>query len=415
MTSVFIHNFGCRVNQAEAFEWSDRLHELGISVEKDWRKTDVVIVNSCALTMRAEADVRQFVRRVQRESPQSRLVITGCLAEKNSEDFKSYSKVSLVVPNMSKKHLLEELVKITGKKGTTSEKKLYRSRALVKVQDGCDSHCTFCIIPYLRGKSLSVSKDEVLEKVRKAVDQGYDEVVLAGIHLGAYGRDLSPRSSLLELLKTLTQITGLKLLRLSSLDPRLVSSDLMEFLISEEKICPHFHLSLQHASKEVLKKMGRNSSAEDYLRIIDLLKAGRPESSVGADIITGFPGEEESDHEFLKNFLASSGLTYFHVFPFSPREGTPAAHWPQVDERTKKKRSEELRELSRAKNLVFKKGFEGRVLPAIAVKKKGSQVEVLSSNYIRVVLDGVTDVQLRQLIRIRIREATPSAVRGEVV
>jgi threonylcarbamoyladenosine tRNA methylthiotransferase MtaB len=415
MTSVFIQNFGCRVNQAEAFEWSDRFYELGISVEKDWRKSDVLIVNSCALTIRAEADVRQFVRRVQRESPQSKLVITGCLAEKNPEDFKSYPNVSLVIPNFSKKNLLEAILKISEIRGRTLEKRPYRSRALLKVQDGCDSHCTFCIIPSLRGKSRSVPQDQVLERVRKTVNQGYDEVVLAGIHLCAYGQDLSPKSSLLELLKTLTQIAELKLLRLSSLDPRLMSQKLMEFLITEEKICPHFHLSLQHASKEVLKKMGRNSSPEDYLRMIDFLRAGRPEASVGADIIVGFPGEEESDYEFLKNFLATSPLTYFHVFRFSPREGTVAARWRQVDERTKKKRAEELRELSRRKNLVFKKSFVGKALLAIAVKKMGMQVEALSSNYLRVVLDGAADIPLRQMIKIRIRKVAPYAVKGEVI
>lgn len=415
MTSVFIHNFGCRVNQAEAFDWSDRLAEAGIYVEKDWRKSDVVVVNSCALTARAEADVRQFVRRLQRESPQAKLIITGCLAEKSSEEFKKFPNVSMIIPNSRKDNLLEELLKLTGIKNEAVERRPFRSRALVKVQDGCDSHCTFCIIPSLRGKSRSVPAGQVVEQVRRAINQGYNEVVLAGIHLCAYGQDLSPKSSLLELLKSLTQIPGLKLLRLSSLDPRLMPTELLEFLVSEEKICPHFHLSLQHASVEVLKKMGRKSRPEEYLQLLEYLRKGRPEASLGADIIVGFPGEQETDYEFLKNFLASSPLTYFHVFSFSPREGTPAACWPQVDERIKKKRSEELRKLSREKNLAFKKNFLSQTLPAIVVKKNGLQIETLTSNYLKVILDKNVDVTLRQLIKVRISEISPYAVKGEVV
>lgn len=415
MTSVFIHNFGCRVNQAEAFDWSDHLAEAGISVDKDWRKSEVVVVNSCALTARAEADVRQFIRRLQRESPQAKVIITGCLAEKSPEEFKKYPNVALIVPNSDKNNLLEELFKLTGKKAEPVEKRPYRSRALIKVQDGCDSHCTFCIIPSLRGRSRSVAIEEVVHQVKKAVNQGYNEVVLAGIHLCAYGQDLSPRSSLLELLQTLVQIPGLKLLRLSSLDPRLLPAELLEFLVSEKKICPHFHLSLQHASVEVLKKMGRKSRPEEYLQILEFLRNGRPEASLGADIIVGFPGEEEADYQFLREFLASSPLTYFHVFSFSPREGTPAAHWLQVEEKIKKKRSEELRKLSREKNLAFKKKFLGQVLPAIVVKKTGPQIEVLTSNYLKVFLDRNSDVAIRQLVHVRINEVSPYGVKGEVV
>jgi threonylcarbamoyladenosine tRNA methylthiotransferase MtaB len=415
MTSVFIHNFGCRVNQAEAFDWSDRLNELGISVKKDWRKSDLVIVNSCALTSRAEADVRQFVRRLYREAPETRLIITGCLAEKNGQDFKNFPNVSLVIPNSAKESLVEELIRLVGPGYQKIEKKPYRSRALVKIQDGCDAHCTFCIIPSLRGKSRSVPEEQVVEQVKRAIGQGYNEVVLAGINLCAYGQDLSPESSLLKLLGSLNQIPELKLIRLSSLDPRLLSSELLDFLVSEEKICPHFHLSLQHASPEVLKKMGRKSTPEEYLQIMNFLRAGRPEAGLGADIMVGFPGEGEADFEFLKKSLVSSPLTYFHVFCFSPREGTPAAHWPQVDEKIKKRRSEELRWLSREKNLAFKQNFLGKILPAIVIKKKGVQVEALTSNYFKVIVDKAAGIAQRQVVKVRVSEVNPYSVKGEVV
>lgn len=415
MTSVFIHNFGCRVNQAEAFDWSCRLGEAGISVARDWHQAEWVVVNACALTARAEADVRQFLKRIQRESPGTRILVTGCLAEKTREELARNSSVSRIIPNSRKDSLVEELLALTGTGQDKPERRLFRSRALVKVQDGCDAHCTFCIIPSLRGKSRSRSLEQVVECARSAVDRGYQEIVLAGIHLCAYGQDLEPRKSLLDLLQALTAIEALRMVRLSSLDPRLLPRPLLEFLVREEKICPHFHLSLQHASESVLRRMGRKSTPAEYLEILNFLRAGRPEASLGADIIVGFPGEEEADFNFLKDFLRESPLNYFHVFSFSPRSGTPAAKWEQVPENIKKKRSEELRRLSREKNQAFKKMFSGRELAGIVIKKKGAMFEVLTGNYIKVMIKSEKELKPGQLVRVRVTEASPGLSQGEVV
>jgi threonylcarbamoyladenosine tRNA methylthiotransferase MtaB len=419
MTSVFIHNFGCRVNQAEAFDWSERLTRASLTVVKDWRKAQVVVVNSCALTARAEADVRQFLRKVRRELPEVRLVLTGCLREEVAEELKHSLKLNLFLPNSAKDSLVEEVLRLTGSVSKTkvSEKRPYRSRALIKIQDGCNCRCTFCIIPYLRGHSRSIPLETVREKVQKAVEEGYGEVVLAGIHLCAYGQDLTPPKSLEGLLRTLLPIPGLRLLRLSSLDPRLLPESLLKILVSEEKVCPHFHLSLQHASESVLKKMGRRSTALEYQKILGFLRSHRPEASLGADIIVGFPGEEESDYQFLKNFLQESPLNYFHVFIFSPRAGTPAERWKQVPESVKKRRSEELRKLSREKNLDFKKSFIGRTLPAVVVRKKEKQMELLTSNYLKVQVEegSGSGINLREVVKVRILQVEPFSVRGEVV
>lgn len=415
MTSVFIHNFGCRVNQAEAFDWSCRLGEAGISVARDWRQAEWVVVNACALTARAEADVRQFLKKIQRESPGARIVITGCLAEKTREELARNSSVSRVIPNSRKDSLVEELLALTGTSQDKTERRSFRSRALVKVQDGCDAHCTFCIIPSLRGKSRSRSLEQVVECTRAAVERGYQEIVLAGIHLCAYGQDLQPPKSLLDLLRALTAIEALRMVRLSSLDPRLLPRPLLEFLVTEEKICPHFHLSLQHASEPVLRRMGRKSTPAEYLEILNFLRSGRPEASLGADIIVGFPGEEEADFNFLRDFLRESPLNYFHVFSFSPRSGTPAAGWEQVPENIKKKRSEELRRLSRGKNQAFKKMFIGRELAGIVIKKKGSMFEVLTGNYIKVMIKSDKELKPGQLVRVRLTEAGPALSQGEVV
>ncbi|MCX8160313.1 MAG: tRNA (N(6)-L-threonylcarbamoyladenosine(37)-C(2))-methylthiotransferase MtaB [Candidatus Saccharicenans sp.] len=414
MTSVFIHNFGCRVNQAEAFDWSHRLGEAGISMARDWHQADWVVVNACALTARAEADVRQFLKKIQRESPGTRILVTGCLAEKTQEELAHNSAVLRVIPNSLKDNLVAELLALAGTGQRHQDRSVFRSRALVKVQDGCDAHCTFCIIPSLRGKSRSRPLEQVVECARAVTERGYQEIVLAGIHLCAYGLDQEPQKSLLDLLQALVAIKDLRMIRLSSLDPRLLPRPLLECLVTEEKICPHFHLSLQHASEPVLRRMGRKSTPAEYLEILNFLRTGRPEASLGADIIVGFPGEEEADFIFLRDFLRDSPLNYFHVFSFSPRAGTPAAGWKQVPENIRKKRSEELRRLSREKNLAFKESFIGRELAGIVIKKRETSFEVLTGNYLKVMVEGRPDLRPGQLVRVVITEVGPVISRGRV-
>lgn len=417
MTRVFIHNFGCRVNQAEAFDWSEKLAEAGLAVDRDWRDSDLVVVNTCGLTGRAEADVRQFLRKMQREKPSVRVIVTGCLAEKDRQAFSHYENVSAIVPNAAKETLVRELISLAGETGQKIQPVNYRSRALVKVQDGCDARCTFCLIPSLRGPAKSAPPQDVIRQIDRAIERGFNEVVVAGIHLCAYGQDLTPPGTLLNLLQEIVNRPGLSLLRLSSLDPRLLPQNLLEFIAGEEKICPHFHLSLQHASPGVLKKMGRRSRPEEYLEILSFLHAGRPDASLGADIITGFPEESEEDYLFLKKFLETSPLTYFHVFSYSPRPGTPAARWRGVPEKIKKDRADGLRKISREKNLAFRLKFLNQTRRAIVVRKKGDRTEALTDNYIKVILTGNKSQKagLRQLITVRINSVTPAEVRGEVV
>ena len=418
MTRVFIHNFGCRVNQAEAFDWSEKLAEAGLMVDKDWRASDIVVVNTCGLTGRAEADVRQFLRKLHREKPSARVVVTGCLAEKNREEFRKFANVSTIVPNSAKENLVREVVSLTGETRLAQEKIQpvnYRSRALVKVQDGCNARCTFCLIPYLRGPARSVPVESIITQIEKAVVRGFKEVVLAGIHLCAYGEDLTPPVTLLNLLQEIVKIEGLERLRLSSLDPRLLPESWLEFITGEGKICPYFHLSLQHASPEVLRKMGRRSRPEEYTAILDYLHRHRPEASLGADIIVGFPGEGEEDYLFLKDFLEQSPLTYFHVFSYSPRPGTPAAHWAGVSEKIKKERATELRKISREKNLAFKMKFLNEERPAVVIRKKGAKAEALTDNYIKVSLSESPGVEVRELVKVRIKEVSPLETKGEVI
>jgi threonylcarbamoyladenosine tRNA methylthiotransferase MtaB len=449
MRSFSIQNFGCRVNQAESFAWAEALEKGGLRFEAEGSRSDLVVVNSCTLTSRADRDVRKFIQRVSRENPRVRLVITGCWAGPARAMVAGLPQVLLIVPNGAKDRLPETVLSLverqsprpTGEPPPPAAPQAgipFRARAPVKVQDGCDNHCTFCVIPSVRGKSVSLPADAVVSRVRDLVGHGFREVVLAGIHLSSYGRDLAPRRSLLELLREVEKVEGLGRVRLSSLDPRWLGADLRAHVTASPKVCPHFHISLQHASERVLEEMGRASGPEGYHSLLSDLRARSPEASLGADIIVGFPGETEEDFKALESFLEDSPLTYFHVFSFSPRAGTPAAGRVQVPERVKKQRSLALRRLSAEKNLRFRTGFAGRTLDAVVIRKgraggaaamdgvegadgeerrsrtgRRAEAELLTGNYFKVLVPFCPAPE-RELVRVHIDRVLPHSIEGSM-
>jgi len=418
MRTFSIQSFGCRVNQAESFEWAEQLQAAGFSLSPEWGQSDLIIVNTCALTAGAERDVRKFLRRIRHCHPQSQLVVTGCAVELLGEELERNKQVKAVVPNEAKPQLLTPILGSEASRqevvATAGEPHSFRSRALVKIQDGCSQACTFCVIPQVRGKSKSRPADEIISRVKHLTNLGYREIVLAGIHLTSYGAEQNPPLSLLQLLRELTRIDGLGRLRLSSLDPREMDETLIDFLTGHEKICPHFHLSLQHASEPVLRLMGRKSQAEDYRRLLVTLKEKSPQAALGADILVGFPGEKETDFKFLKDFIAASPLTYLHVFPYSPRPGTVAARWPQPPRAVKKERAKELRGLALSKNLDFRNSLVGQILPGIVIRhRRTGETEVLTNNYIKVMLSKF--LSPGQEVKVRVRQAKPEATFGEIV
>ena len=385
MTSFSIKTFGCRVNQAEAFLWTDVFQRHGLKYEKDFFRSDIVVVNSCTLTSRADRDARSFIRKVAISNPRARLIVTGCYAERAPEDLQEMPQVWCLVSNAEKEGLAAKVLSFAAKK-KESPVLPFRSRALVKIQDGCNFLCTFCIIPSVRGRSVSFEKRKVLSQIKEFISQGFREIVLTGIHLCSYGFDLKPRSSLLLLLQEIERIEGLAGLRLSSLDPRFLKPTLLEFITKSAKICPHFHLSLQSGSDGILERMGRKIKIEDYKSILNRLREKSPKASLGADIIVGFPGETDDDFKQTYQFLEQSPLTYFHVFSYSPRPGTVAASWKQIDGRVKKERAGLLRDLSLRKNTSFRRLFVGSECDGIVVKKEKDGGQVLTSNYFKVLV-----------------------------
>ncbi|MGA2586620.1 MAG: tRNA (N(6)-L-threonylcarbamoyladenosine(37)-C(2))-methylthiotransferase MtaB [Candidatus Aminicenantales bacterium] len=413
MDSFSIRNFGCRVNQAESFEWAEDFQKRGLRLDPEPGCGELVIVNTCTLTGRADRDVRKFIRKVIRDNPTAKVVVTGCLAERNPREFSGVPGIWKIIANGDKKFLAERL--LPGRKCVADrEARPYRARALLKVQDGCNMACSFCVIPGVRGRSVSVPEAEVLGRIESLARRGYKEIVLTGIHLCSYGGDWEPRSSLLDLLRGVEGRAGDFKVRLSSLDPRLLPGPLINRLAASGRIQPHFHLSLQHGSEKVLKAMGRSGTISAYRDIMDHLRMSAPRAALGADVIVGFPGETDDDFRATEKFLGESPLAYFHVFSFSPRPGTPAAAMKPVDEKTKNGRAARLRKLSQRKNAAFRARFSSEILDGVVIERTVRGADVLTANYISV---AVPDCSARKgdAVKVKIIRVTDKTTEGKVV
>jgi len=432
MPSVSVRTFGCRVNQAEAFAWADALRARGLELEPDSGRSDLVLINSCTLTGRADRDVRKFIRTIGRESPGTGIVVAGCYAERAPGELAGLPNVVAVLPASAKGRVADAVTGIamarrsrgrdwTARTGPgtrtppdSADDAPFRARATLKVQDGCDNRCAFCVVPGLRGPSSSVPSEEVAAAVGRLSERGFREVVLAGIHLAAYGRDLEPKRSLLDLLRSVGKAGGAARLRLSSLDPNLVDDAVVGHLAGDGRICRHFHFSLQHVSGRVLRSMGRPGDAALPARTLAELGRLAPDAALGADVIVGFPGETESDFEELRGFLDSSPLTYLHVFPYSPRPGTPSWPRPRVADGVVTARARALRRLSSMKDLRFRRRFLGRELEAVVIGWSRRGTGVLTDNGIPVDVP-FAPASRRDLVRVRIGRVLPLRTEGEVV
>jgi threonylcarbamoyladenosine tRNA methylthiotransferase MtaB len=415
MASFSVRNFGCRANQAEAFAWADAFRGRGFRLEEDGGQSDVVVVNSCTLTGRADRDVRKFVRAAHRANPRVRIVVTGCYAERAPAEIAALPGVAAVLPQSAKPVLVDRVLELgeTGTGARPDADREFRARAWLKIQDGCDDRCAYCVIPGVRGRSRSVPAADVAASVRGLAGRGFREIVLAGIHLSSYGEDLAPRTSLAGLLDEIGPVVAGARLRLSSLDPRRTDGALAARLATSGVVCPHFHLSLQHASSGVLRAMGRPVHEGAYDALLDSLARFAPEAALGADLMVGFPGETEDDFETLRSFLERSALTYAHVFPYSPRPGTPAAMRPQLPAPVVTERARTLRRVAAAKDLRFRRRFLGRELEAIVIDRSERGSEVLTGNAIAVRVPACPAPRGGS-VRVAIRRVLPNRTEGEI-
>ena len=363
--SVEIVTFGCRLNTHESEIMRGKAHEAGLN--------DAVLVNTCAVTAEAVRQARQTIRRIRRERPDARIVVTGCAAQTEPATFASMPEVDRVVGNTEKFDIAAwrdtRAALARGAFGLDAEEKVVvndimavretalhlieglegRARATVQIQNGCDHRCTFCIIPYGRGNSRSVPMGEIVAQVRKLVENGYREIVLTGVDITSYGQTLPGAPKLGALVKQiLKHVPELERLRLSSIDSVEADNDLLDALASEARLMPHLHLSLQAGDDMILKRMKRRHLRADAIAFCDDVRRLRPDVVFGADIIAGFPTETEAMFARSLDIVDECGLTHLHVFPFSPRPGTPAARMPQVAREVVKDRAKRLREKGEA-------------------------------------------------------------------
>ncbi len=401
---------GCKVNQHESDILTVGLRAYGWQAAHRDEKADVCIVNTCTVTQRASMQSRQLIRQLQRQHPGARIIVTGCYAQIAPGEIAAIEGVHMIAGQSRKADLPAMIVQAAHDAGVAplcAVDRLdpqmpfsmpgapvpgSRTRPYLKIQDGCNSFCTYCIVPYARGRSRSMPPEEVLRHLHQLGAMGYHEAVLTGIHLGVYGLDLQPAGSLLALLEVIAQERPLARIRLSSIEPNELSDELIDLVAASDLFCPHFHLPLQSGDDTILKRMHRPYTRELFRQRVMHIKRRLPWAAVGADVLLGFPGEDEAAFEQTCRLIERLPLTYLHVFPFSARPGTPAAGYgDQVPSDIIKRRAARVRALGAEKKQAFLQSALGRETDVLLETRRDpatGHLKGLTPNYLTVLLEG---------------------------
>jgi len=414
---VALGSLGCKLNQAEAELLGRELAQAGYRLVSSFQEADIYILNTCTVTHVADRKSRHWLRLAHRRNPRARLVATGCYAQRAPEELARIEGVSLVLGNEEKSRLLElmsESLGISSPFSACDEARRqhdagFRTRTLVKVQDGCRGSCAYCIVPLVRGSERSLPVEQVVAEVRQRVVEGYREVVLTGVKIGSYRCD---GIGLGGLLQHILGETGVPRLRLSSLQPGEISPELIG-LWPDERLCRHFHLSLQSGSDAVLRRMRRDYSVADYRRAVSLIRAQVPGAAITTDIIVGFPGETEAGFEESFDFCREMGFARIHVFPYSPRRGTEAARMPEaVNDGLKRQRSQRVLALAEESAQNFCRQFLGRTMAVLWEQQSGGVWSGLTDNYLKVYTRSSEDLS-NKLLPAKLVEVYGDGVWGE--
>lgn len=426
---VALATLGCKVNQFESAAFLSELGHRGAELVPFSRPAEVCIINTCAVTARAGAQSRQLIRRAMRQNPEARLVVTGCYAQIAAQEIAEISDSPICIVGNSFKHRLVEvalserrcdLEMHLGESGGSREicplvatSFGERTRAILKVQDGCNSFCSYCIVPYTRGRSRSLAPELVMAQAQIFAEQGYREQVLTGIHLGHYGHDLSPASNLVDLLRLLLARNFPGRYRLSSLEPAEISDELLDLMAASESVMPSLHIPLQSGDDRILKRMNRRYPVATFVDVVEKCAARLPGAAMGVDVLVGFPGEDEAAFANTYGLLESLPVSSLHVFPYSRRPGTPAAAMAeQVEKRVKEERVALLRELDRKKRAAFYGRHLGTLRPVLVEgRTQGRLLRGFTDNYIPVFLEGPAGL-VNQVVPVRLRELIDGGVLG---
>ncbi|HLN65034.1 MAG TPA: tRNA (N(6)-L-threonylcarbamoyladenosine(37)-C(2))-methylthiotransferase MtaB [Symbiobacteriaceae bacterium] len=405
---VAFTTLGCKVNQYDSEAMMALFRRSGYRIVPFDETADVYVVNTCTVTGRGAAKSRQLIRNAVRRSPLSVVAVAGCYTQTDPDAVAAIPGVSLIIGNQDRDRVVElceqaarapEPIRAVNNIWQAREFEELpvdsftgHTRAVVKIQEGCNIFCTFCIIPYARGKPRSRRPESVVQEVERLANDGFREVVLTGIHLGSYGKDCHGEFTLAQVVEQLTHMEGIDRIRLSSLEPKHVSPHLMDLLEHNPKVCRHLHLSLQSGSQTVLERMKRAYTAREYRAVVEELHRRIPDLGLSTDVIIGFPDETEAEHRESMAFAREMGFNRLHVFPFSPRKGTPAAEMPgQVSKAVKERRTHEMIGLGRELALAFANRFQGQTLQVLTEEEADTEhgwLEGYTDNYIRVRFPG---------------------------
>lgn len=413
MKKFYIETLGCKVNQYESDGIAANLKQQGWIKGTKKQGADVFIVNTCAVTSKASMQSRQMIRKIIRENPDAKVIVTGCHAQTNPEEIKEIEQVDQIICHKDKNKIATYITsmgennfplifkKIDHTKTNTFHSfnhavKGEMTRAYLKIQDGCNAFCTYCIVPYARGASVSMPQKEVFQHLRQLNDSGFKEVIITGIHTGMYGLDLKKKSSLLQLLEKINDEKPVHRIRLSSIEPGEINDGIIHLATPGNILCDHFHIPLQSGDDNILKKMKRHYTASLFEEIIHKIHKKLPDACIGVDTLIGFPSETDEQFENTYKLIEKLPISYLHVFPFSARKGTPAYHFDhKVNSKVIKQRCARMRELDKIKRKTFVKTNMHKKLEGLVQHKIDAETglfKAVTSNYLTVFLNNIPDL-----------------------
>lgn len=390
---------GCKVNQYETNGMAQKMIEQGYTLVEHHEKADIYIINTCTVTNMSDRKSRQSLRKVKEQNPAAIVVAVGCYAQVAKDELEKIPEIDLVLGNDEKANITQYIEKLISEKSredhindvmkdieftefgdiTFTEK----TRAVIKIQDGCDRFCSYCIIPYARGRVRSRKPESILSEIKQIAQKGIKEVVITGIHIASYGKDFEPKLTLIDLLEQINSVQGIERIRLGSIEPLIITEEFLTRLKPLDKICHHFHLSLQSGCDNTLKRMNRRYTTAEFKTIVHMLRQFDPQVILTTDIIVGFPGETEEEFNITKQFLTEINFYKMHIFKYSPRKGTKAAQMKeQIDGKTKEKRSKELIELSNQNQLAYHQTYLGKSVEVLWEEEKEGFFQGHTKNYL---------------------------------
>lgn len=407
---------GCRTNQYESQGYTDQLLKMGYQLAGEGEEAELCIVNTCTVTESADSSSRHAIRQLARENEGAKIVVTGCYAENNEETVLKLPGVSHVVRNAKKEGLVQTLFPEIEVPEFAINHFEAHTRAFVKVQDGCNSFCTYCVIPYVRGRSRSRKVEEIVEEVKGLINNGYKEIVLTGINIGDFDGAVEPAVRLSDLVRIIDKIPGLKRLRLSSIDPDEVDDDLTEAILNGKTTCPSMHIVLQAGSNVILKRMNRKYTRQIFLETTNRLKSLSKDFTFTTDIIVGFPGETEEDFQETLSVMKEIQFAKVHMFPYSDRPRTRSALMPnKVPQDEIKRRKNEVLRLSEAYSFDLRENYLGRVMEVLTENHQGEEgAEGHTVNFLPVIIPGLKTPK-NEMLNVKLIENTPKGLIGKLL